>query len=46
MESQNCWEPVIHEKEGVINAFVKKALDSLEERLTRTAVGTIGRVYG
>ena len=39
MESQNCWEPVIHEKEGVINAFVKEALDSLEERLTRTAEG-------
>ena len=39
MESQNCWEPVIHEKEGVINAFVKEALDSLEERLMRTAEG-------
>ena len=39
MESQNCWEPVIHEKEGVINAFVKEALNSLEERLTRTAEG-------
>ena len=39
MESQNCWEPIIHEKEGVINAFVKEALDSLEERLTRTAEG-------
>ena len=39
MESQNCWEPIIHEKEGVINAFAKEALDSLEERLTRTAEG-------
>ena len=39
MESQNCWEPIIHEKESVINAFVKEALDSLEERLTRTAEG-------
>ena len=38
-DTQNCWEPVIHEKEGVINAFVKEALDSLEERLTRTAEG-------
>ena len=36
---QNCWEPIIHEKEGVINAFVKKELDSLEERLERTAEG-------
>jgi hypothetical protein len=32
-DTQNCWEPIIHEKEGVINAFVKEALDSLEERL-------------
>ena len=39
MESQNCWEPVIHEKESVINAFVKEALDSLEERMARTAEG-------
>ena len=38
-DTQNCWEPIIHEKEGVINAFVKEALDSLEERLTRTAEG-------
>lgn len=36
---QNCWEPVINEKEGVINAFVKEELDSLEERLERTAEG-------
>ena len=36
---QNCWEPVINEKEGVINAFVKEALDALEERLVRTAEG-------
>lgn len=39
MESQNCWEAVIHEKESVINAFAKEALDSLEERLMRTAEG-------
>lgn len=38
-EIQNCWEPVINEKEGVINAFVKEELDSLEERLERTAEG-------
>lgn len=36
---QNCWEPVINEKEDVINAFVKEELDSLEERLERTAEG-------
>ena len=36
---QNCWEPIINEKEGVINAFVKEELDSLEERLERTAEG-------
>ena len=23
---QNCWEPIINEKEGVINAFVKEEL--------------------
>ena len=38
-EIQNCWEPVINEKECVINAFVKEELDSLEERLERTAEG-------
>ena len=36
---QNCWEPVINEKEKVINAFVKVALDAFEERLERTAEG-------
>ena len=36
---QNCWEPVINEKERVINAFVKVALDAFEERLERTAEG-------
>lgn len=39
MESQNCWEPVINEKEKVINDFVEVALTSLEERLMRTAEG-------
>ena len=33
METQNCWEPVINEKENIIKTFVKEALDSLEERL-------------
>ncbi len=39
METQNCWEPVINEKENIIKTFVKEALDSLEERLIRTAEG-------
>ena len=39
METQNCWEPVINEKENIIKTFVKDALDSLEERLLRTAEG-------
>ena len=39
METQNCWEPVINEKENIIKTFVKEALDSLEERLMRTAEG-------
>ena len=39
MDTQNCWEPVINEKENIIKTFVKDALDSLEERLIRTAEG-------
>ena len=45
MESQNCWEPVINEKEKVINDFVEVALTSLEERLMRTAEG-VSDEYG
>lgn len=36
---QNCFEPVINEKQKQIDAFVEDALNSLEERIERTAEG-------
>ena len=37
---QNCFEPVIDEKQKLIDAFVEDAFSSLEERIKRTAEGT------
>lgn len=37
---QNCFEPVINEKQKQIDAFVEGALNSLEERIERISVGT------
>lgn len=37
---QNCFEPVIDEKQKQIDAFVEDAFSSLEERIKRTAEGT------
>ena len=37
---QNCFEPVIDEKQKRIDAFVEDAFSSLEERIKRTAEGT------
>lgn len=36
---ENCFEPVINEKQKQIDAFVKEALDNLEERIERISVG-------
>ena len=36
---QNCFEPVINEKQKQIDAFVEDALNSLEERIERISVG-------
>ena len=38
-EVQNCWEPIIHEKEKVINAFVNDELQRLMDVLEETSVG-------
>ena len=36
---QNCFEPVINEKQKQIDAFVEDAFNSLEERIERISVG-------
>lgn len=37
---QNCFEPVINEKQKQIDAFVEDVFSSLEERIKRTSEGT------